>query len=90
MLKVDKFMREKQLPRRDLDYFKLGAIVAQNPNAITNMEEIVSTHQDVYGGVRDLDNDELEHLKNEVESPWSQPTKLYLTIAICSVGAAVQ
>jgi len=90
MLKVDGFMREKNLPPRDLDYFKLGAILAQKPDAITNMKEIISAHRDAYGDVRDLDRDELDHLENEVDSPWSQPTKLYLTIVICSVGAAVQ
>jgi len=90
MLKVDEFMQEKRLPPRDLDYFRLGAIIAQNPNAITNIKETINAHRDVNGDLRDLDNDELDHLKNEVESPWSQPTKLYQTIAICSIGAAVQ
>lgn len=72
---VETFAREKNL-LDIVDVLKKGAQVAQNPGAF---EEIES-----------LDHEELAALRQEKASKWKQPTTLYLTIIICSVGAAVQ
>jgi hypothetical protein len=53
-----------------------GALVAQDPE---NFEQ-----------VDDLDATELEALRNETLHKWRQPRALYLTVILCSVGAAVQ
>jgi len=38
----------------------------------------------------DLEEDEREALRIEVTKKWSHPFKLYMTVAVCSIGAAVQ
>lgn len=38
----------------------------------------------------DLEPDEKEALRIEVTKKWSHPFKLYMTVAVCSIGAAVQ
>ncbi len=53
-----------------------GALVAQNP---PNFEE-----------VEDLEPHERDALRNEISHKWRQPRALYLTVILCSVGAAVQ
>lgn len=53
-----------------------GALVAQNPTAFESVSE--------------LEPDEREALRNEVRHKWRQPTALYMTVILCSVGAAVQ
>ncbi|OBT70737.1 hypothetical protein VF21_10187 [Pseudogymnoascus sp. 05NY08] len=53
-----------------------GALVAQDPE---NFEQL-----------DDLDATELEALRNETLHKWRQSRALYLTIILCSVGAAVQ
>jgi MFS family permease len=55
---------------------KKGALVAQDPGHF----------EDVEG----LEDDEKEVLRNEVIHKWRQPKALYLTVILCSVGAAVQ
>lgn len=37
-----------------------------------------------------LEEDEKEALRIEVTKRWSHPIKLYITVAVCSIGAAVQ
>ncbi len=56
-----------------------GALVARDP---TNYEDI--------GGPETLEEQEVEALRQEVLHKWRQPLALYMTIIICSVGAAVQ
>ncbi len=56
-----------------------GALVAQNPDGAYDIT-----------GDEALDEDEKAILRKEVEHKWSMPARLYLTIAMCSVGAAVQ
>lgn len=53
-----------------------GALVAQRPDAFED--------------VGDLDDSEREALRNETLHKWRQPTALYFTVILCSVGAAVQ
>lgn len=54
---------------------KKGALVARDPAAY---EEL------------DLDDSEREALRKEVLHRWKHPTLLYVTVFICSIGAAVQ
>lgn len=53
-----------------------GALVAQNPPAF---EQVTA-----------LDETEKDALRNEVLHKWRQPRSLYLTVILCSIGAAVQ
>ena len=55
---------------------KKGALVAQDPPAFESVQE--------------LEELEREALRNEVLHKWRQPRSLYLTVILCSVGAAVQ
>jgi len=59
-----------------LDLLKKGALVAQDPSAFESIEE--------------LDEDDRVTLRREITHRWSQPRTLYLTIGLCSIGAAVQ
>ena len=38
----------------------------------------------------DLNDEEKEVLRIEVTKRWNHPMKLYITVAVCSIGAAVQ
>jgi len=60
----------------DIRAFRLGAILAQDPNRHAEVDE--------------LSPDEKEVLRKEIESKWSQPKLLYLVIVLCSTCAAVQ
>jgi len=60
----------------DIRAFRLGAILAQNPNR----------HSEVDG----LTPEESAILSKEIEKKWSQPRLLYLVIILCSTCAAVQ
>ena len=53
-----------------------GALVAQDPPAFEQIAE--------------LDEVELDALRNEVLHKWRQPRSLYFTVILCSIGAAVQ
>ena len=53
-----------------------GALVAQNPPAFEQIAE--------------LEDSEREALRNEILHKWRQPKALYVTVILCSVGAAVQ
>ena len=55
---------------------KKGALVAQDPPAFEQIAE--------------LDEVERDALRNEVLHKWRQPTALYFTVILCSIGAAVQ
>lgn len=52
-----------------------GALVAQDPGSFESM---------------DLEEDEKDALRIEVERKWKHPARLYITIIVCSIGAAVQ
>jgi hypothetical protein len=60
----------------DIRAFRLGAILAQDPNR--------------HAEVGDLNPDESEVLEKEITNKWSQPSLLYLVIVLCSTCAAVQ
>jgi hypothetical protein len=60
----------------EIELLKKGALVAQDPGNYENMTE--------------LDEIEKEALRTEVTKKWTHPWKLYMTVIICSIGAAVQ
>ncbi|KAF7543369.1 hypothetical protein G7Z17_g10794 [Cylindrodendrum hubeiense] len=78
MAQVDEFCRRKGLEEYR-SVIRKGALVAQDP---TGYEDIT--------GQEALDDAEIEFLRDEVLHKWRVPTVLYLTIATCSIGAAVQ
>jgi hypothetical protein len=55
---------------------KKGALVAQDPARYDELEE--------------LDHDEKAALRLEILHKWKHPIQLYVTIIVCSIGAAVQ
>ncbi|EMC91624.1 hypothetical protein BAUCODRAFT_79361 [Baudoinia panamericana UAMH 10762] len=55
---------------------KKGALVAQNPAEFENVEGLDETERGV--------------LRDEVVRKWHQPAALYMTVILCSIGAAVQ
>ena len=78
LAQVDEFCREKDL----LDYretIRKGALVAQDP---TGYEDIT--------GAEALSEAEIEALRDEVLHKWRMPRVLFLTVMVCSIGAAVQ
>ena len=75
MKDVEDFAAEHDL-HDILPELKKGAIVAQNPAGFEDMEEISPQEKDV--------------LRFEVTHKWKHPVRLYVTIIICSIGAAVQ
>ena len=72
---VEDFAVEKGMTEHTL-LLQRGALVAQNPTG--------------YETIQELEPAEREALKNEVDHKWRQPRALYLTVILCSVGAAVQ
>ncbi|KAL6246773.1 hypothetical protein RBB50_006080 [Rhinocladiella similis] len=60
----------------EVELIKKGALVAQNPGN--------------YENVTDLDDEERDALHVEVTKKWRHPKQLYITVAVCSIGAAVQ
>lgn len=79
MRDVDAFVQEKDLVEHTA-LFRKGALVAQEPQRLG--EHIT--------GPEALDEAEKAALRFEVEHKWRLPMKLFLTIATCSIGAAVQ
>jgi sugar porter (SP) family MFS transporter len=71
---VDTFVAEKNLP--DGEYFRKGALIAQDP------EKFESVH--------DLTEEDKEVIRYERAHKWSHPMVLYVTIFLCSIGAATQ
>ncbi|KAK4653040.1 hypothetical protein QC762_504520 [Podospora pseudocomata] len=78
MLRVEAFCEEKGLAQH-VQLFRKGALVAQNPDDYDRID-----------GTEALDEAEKKALRDEVEHKWRLPAKLFLTIATCSIGAAVQ
>ena len=78
MSRVETFAEEKGLTEH-IALLKRGALVAQDPNG----------YEDITGPEA-LSEEEKTALRVEVEHKWRLPMRLYLTIATCSIGAAVQ
>lgn len=78
MSDVETFAHEKNLVEH-IPFLRKGALVAQDPDNYHNIK-----------GPEELTDDEKRVLRNEVEHKWRMPLKLFLTIATCSIGAAVQ
>lgn len=75
MTDVERFAKEREMT--DISgLLKKGALVAQDPASFETIKE--------------LDEDEKTALRREITHKWSHPRVLYLTIALCSIGAAVQ
>lgn len=72
---VRAFAQEKGLADKTA-LFEIAALVARDPTQ--------------FEAVEGLSEDELEALRNETAHRWKQPLALYLTVAVCSLGAAVQ
>ena len=86
---VEEFIVEKELTsfRR---LFKTAALVAHHPHEFENFNDILRTHHSELQGVRELEEEELEALRNESTKRFKHPRSLYWTIVLCSIGAAVQ
>lgn len=60
----------------EVELLKKGALVAQDPAGYQNLPE--------------LNEDEKDALYTEITKKWAHPFLLYMTVAVCSIGAAVQ
>ncbi|KAL0465138.1 hypothetical protein QR685DRAFT_539440 [Neurospora intermedia] len=76
--RVETFCAEKNLTEH-LPLFRKGALIAQSPDNYASIS-----------GPEALDDEEKAVLLREVEHKWRLPARLFLTIATCSIGAAVQ
>ncbi|KAH8925840.1 hypothetical protein BT69DRAFT_1348453 [Atractiella rhizophila] len=72
---VDEFAREKGLEGH-IEILRKGAILAQRPLDYDNIEELNAEDRKV--------------IHHELTHKWSHPLTLYVTIFLCSVGAATQ
>ncbi|KAH7372043.1 hypothetical protein BKA66DRAFT_423365, partial [Pyrenochaeta sp. MPI-SDFR-AT-0127] len=75
MKDVEDFARDKDLADI-VEYLKKGALVAQDPARFEHIEM--------------LEEEEKQHLRHEKAHKWKHPLQLYITIIVCSIGAAVQ
>jgi hypothetical protein len=75
MRDVEQFAADKDLTDI-IPYLKKGALVAQDP---ARFEEIEM-----------LEEEEKQHLRLEKAHKWKHPLQLYVTVIVCSIGAAVQ
>lgn len=71
---MDEFIQSTSL-HDERDTFLKGALIAQNPSIEASVPEITDAERQI--------------LKEEIEQKWKQPVALWLTIATCSIGAAV-
>ncbi|KAI2607911.1 hypothetical protein GGR54DRAFT_643840 [Hypoxylon sp. NC1633] len=78
MRDVEAFAHEKNMVEQ-LPILRKGALVAQNPHDFEDLD-----------GEEALDEAELKALRDEIHHRWRMPARLFLTIATCSIGAAVQ
>ncbi|KAL2014458.1 hypothetical protein VTN00DRAFT_1983 [Thermoascus crustaceus] len=69
-------IRHQMGDEEDIRAFEMGAVLAQAPEK--------------YDQVQGLTPEELEILRKEFTSRWSQPRLMYLVIVVCSISAAVQ
>ncbi|MCJ1312526.1 hypothetical protein MMC25_006200 [Agyrium rufum] len=75
MRNVEEFCRESNMSDH-VALVQRGALVAQDPSKFEEYEELEEAERDA--------------LRNEVLHKWRQPWRLYFTIILCSIGAAVQ
>ncbi|KAK5221111.1 hypothetical protein LTR72_006670 [Exophiala xenobiotica] len=75
LLDVEEFANRTGLSDQT-ELLKKGALVAQNPGD--------------YENVPDLNDEEKDALRIEATKKWRHPKQLYMTVAVCSIGAAVQ
>jgi hypothetical protein len=75
MHQVDTFANDNGLQEIQ-PLLRKGALVAQSPADFESL--------------KDLTEEEKQHLRFEVTHKWKHPRSLYMTIIICSIGAAVQ
>jgi hypothetical protein len=80
MREVDAFAAEKGLTEHVWQLRK-GALIAQDPSDFGER---------LAAGEHALDEAEARALRDEAAHRWRLPARLYLTIATCSLGAAVQ
>ncbi|KAI5919052.1 sugar transporter-domain-containing protein [Camillea tinctor] len=78
MREVQNFAEKKGLTEH-IALLRKGALVAQNPNDYEDID-----------GEEALDEAEKTALRDEIIHRWRMPWRLFLTIATCSIGAAVQ
>ena len=78
MSRVEVFAQEKGLTEH-IALLQKGALVAQNPSSF-----------DEISGPEALNEEEKGALRAEIDHKWRLPMRLFLTIATCSIGAAVQ
>ncbi|KAI0160002.1 hypothetical protein GGR52DRAFT_582669 [Hypoxylon sp. FL1284] len=78
MRDVEAFAQEKGLTEH-IPLLRKGALVAQNPHDFEDQD-----------GDEALDEAEKVALRDEITHRWRMPARLFLTIATCSIGAAVQ
>ncbi|KAK4100414.1 hypothetical protein N658DRAFT_507927 [Parathielavia hyrcaniae] len=78
MSRVEAFAQEKGLTEH-ISLLRKGALVAQDPSAYEGIT-----------GPEALNDEEKVALRHEIEHKWRLPMKLFMTIATCSIGAAVQ
>ncbi|KAJ9611716.1 hypothetical protein H2200_004900 [Cladophialophora chaetospira] len=72
---VEDFVHKAGL-EAELEIFKKGALVAQKPFEFENIAE--------------LDDEDRDTLRDEVQRKWHQPRAMWVTTLVCSIGAAVQ
>ena len=72
---VEEFCTKFEL-QGDVDAFRKGALVAQNPHDIASIDE--------------LTDEDRNFLEREHTHKWSQPATLYYLVIMCSLCAAVQ
>lgn len=72
---VDHFVEEKKLQEHK-SLIQRGALLAQNPTAFDNISE--------------LSEEEKQVVHHELTHKWAHPLTLYMTIIVCSIGAATQ
>jgi hypothetical protein len=76
-VKGEAYVRKFQIgDEEDIRAFRLGAILAQDPNRHAEVDGLTAEEGDV--------------LTREITNKWSQPKLLYLVIVLCSTCAAVQ
>lgn len=72
---VELYAQDHQLTEI-LPHLRKGALVAQSP--------------DEYESIEELDEEDLQMLRNEKEHRWKHPKALYFTILLNSISAAIQ
>ena len=75
MKDVEHFAEEKGL-NDSVELLKKGALIAQDPGNFENLDVFLE--------------EEKEFLRFEADHKWKHPSRLYFTIILCSIGAAVQ